>query len=284
MPTIICSHACVYNHRIIVHEYHRRTNQPASSYAHAARQAEQAPPRLVFSLSSRALHPSTTVFQAVQRQGEDDADDAPRRRRVWEHVHTLHYRAYDADTDAALLHEEPEAQPPPPRAHSGLECLLETDVPMMGLEALGGDQGGKVLFVLRLLHNLSALAPLLSNHVEGRVSQPPLGAVAASEFVSDKLSAKMGQQLKDVVAICGGALPQWCHTLARGALRFLTPFELRRQYLYCTSFGMVRALHHLEQMSAADGGSGGRGHRMPRLQRQKVRCCFVRVVCGGRSV
>lgn len=231
----------------------------------------------MFSVGNRVLHPSTTVFQAVQQHGEQEAADAPRRRHVWERVHTLHYRAYNADEDASLLVQEaPAVQLIAPRAHSGahsgLESLLKTDLPD-GLEALGGEQGARALFVLRLLHDLSALSPLLAKHIVGYASQHPPGAIADSEFVSDKLSAKLGQQLKDVVAICGGALPPWCHMLARGTLKFLTPFELRRQYFYSTSFGMVRALHHLEQMSTADAGGGARSHRMPRLQRQKVRCC-----------
>ncbi len=59
--------------------------------------------------------------------------------------------------------------------------------------------------------------------------------------------------------------------------KFLFPFEMRRRYFYCTAFGLGRALHHMQQLNAAEtGGSGGLGAdhrelRVGRLQRQKVR-------------
>lgn len=44
-----------------------------------------------------------------------------------------------------------------------------------------------------------------------------------------------------------GALPPWCGQLLRSA-RFLFPFEARRRFFYCTSFGLARALHYLQQV------------------------------------
>lgn len=114
------------------------------------------------------------------------------------------------------------------------------------------------------------------------------GYVPRSTFVSRKLSPKLAQQLQDVLSICGGSLPSWCHTLVRHA-PFLFPFELRRRYFQCTALGLARALQHLQQAQAAENGAGansgsagtssdGREMRLARLQRQKVRVNRPRIL------
>lgn len=73
-----------------------------------------------------------------------------------------------------------------------------------------------------------------------------------------------------------GALPPWCRQLVHTA-RFLFPFEARRRFFYCTSFGLARALHYLQQVHAAEHGPGSAADReaagnlrIGRVQRQKV--------------
>ena len=82
-----------------------------------------------------------------------------------------------------------------------------------------------------------------------------------------------------MLAICGGTLPVWCRELVLSC-KFLFPFELRRRYFHCTSFGIGRALQHLQSLQTAEGGSTNHnsGHhdrdsrevRLGRLARQKV--------------
>lgn len=308
-PPMCCTptHRPPCTHRRTTHDPPPPSNT-APSYAQAARASEQQPPRLVFFIDGQALHPSTTVFQAVQSAaavsedgsgggagsaegGDGTGEDARRRRRIWEQIHKLQYRLYDPARDADVLSNPPAAVTAPRAAHAvegvgGCELLLDTSVPADLSNSLGGSDGQHVLYLLRLLFHCNTLAHRLDKHMHSntadlttptpRAAAPaPFGIIPASEFVSDKMAAKFRQQLKDVVAICGGSLPAWCRALAQQELRFLTPFDLRRQYMYCTSFGMVRALHYLEQLSNADAatrgsGSAAREHRMPRLQRQKV--------------
>ncbi len=88
--------------------------------------------------------------------------------------------------------------------------------------------------------------------------------------------------MQDVLAICGGTLPSWCSQLLFSC-KFLFPFDIRRRYFYCTAFGLARALHHLQQLQNAEGGSAGnvdrevRELRVGRLTRQKV--CPVKLIC-----
>ena len=56
--------------------------------------------------------------------------------------------------------------------------------------------------------------------------------------------------LQDVLSICGSNLPPWTAALA-GHCRFLFPFDLRRRFFYCTSFGFARALWHLQHQQVS---------------------------------
>lgn len=117
---------------------------------------------------------------------------------------------------------------------------------------------------------------------EAAAGQMAMTHVPRDEFISSKLSNKLAQQLKDVLAICGGGIPAWCHQLVVSC-KFLFPFEIRRRYFYSTAFGLGRALHHMHQQQAAEGiGSAlerdGRDLRIGRLQRQKVRVSRKRIL------
>jgi E3 ubiquitin-protein ligase TRIP12 len=118
--------------------------------------------------------------------------------------------------------------------------------------------------------------------------QMAMAHVHRDEFISTKLGNKLAQQLKDVLSICGGSIPAWCHQLVT-ASRFLFPFEVRRRYFYLTAFGLGRALHHMNQQQAADGNGGalerdGRELRIGRLQRQKVRVSRRRILDSAVKV
>lgn len=115
-----------------------------------------------------------------------------------------------------------------------------------------------------------------------------LAGVPREEWVSSKLGSKLGQQLKDVLSICGGGLPAWCRSLVVSA-RLLFPFEVRRRYFYSTAFGLARALQHMQQQQNAEGLGGGlerdsRELRIGRLQRRKVRVSRRRILDSAIKV
>lgn len=58
---------------------------------------------------------------------------------------------------------------------------------------------------------------------------------------------RLNSLLCSPLSLLAGALPPWCSQLVRSA-RFLFPFEARRRFFYCTSFGLARALHYLQQV------------------------------------
>jgi E3 ubiquitin-protein ligase TRIP12 len=124
--------------------------------------------------------------------------------------------------------------------------------------------------------------------VQSKAGQMALAHVGRDEFINSKLGNKLAQQLKDVLSICGGGIPAWCHQLVVSC-KFLFPFEVRRRYFYSTAFGLGRALQHMHQQQAAEGVGGalerdGRELRIGRLQRQKVRVSRRRILDSAVKV
>jgi E3 ubiquitin-protein ligase TRIP12 len=73
--------------------------------------------------------------------------------------------------------------------------------------------------------------------------------------------------------------------------RFLFPFEARRRFFYCTSFGLARALHYLQQVHASEHGPASAADReaagnlrIGRVQRQKVRISRRRLLDSAAKV
>jgi E3 ubiquitin-protein ligase TRIP12 len=299
----------------------------SAAAAGAAGTAAAAAPHLVFYMNGRPLPTGSTIFQAVQASvgagsSGSQAAGADVSSRLWGEVHTLTYRSQAA---AAALRagagagagggvDEVEVEGPAGGSAAAVTAaagspeaspLAELLAPCEVLAGGGGGGGGAlegasadvldVLSVLRVVEAVNRLAPQLVAALAGRAgaardaSAPPPGHVPRDAFVSGRLGPKLAAQLKDVLSICGGALPPWCGALAARA-RFLFPFDVRRRYFYCTSFGLPRALHYLQQAHAQEHGPGGApdrdtgGLRMGRVQRQKVRISRRRLLDSAHKV
>ncbi|KAK9798991.1 hypothetical protein WJX73_009807 [Symbiochloris irregularis] len=284
------------------------------------------PPRLHFFFTGRQVKGTSTIFQAVQPSqggasgaaggtsqggGGGSEREAPvRRRRLWDEVHTLHYCRAENPAPAPLPSSLPPlsptesaaalaaaAGPPLPANSSAAESspLSElTDIVLSpGIQA--NQPVLDLLLLLKLLNSLGRMGDHLAAHLSmcaGRVDRCIVPCdLAPDAFISTKLASKLAQQLKDVLAICGSALPPWNHALATSC-KFLFPFELRRRLFYCTSFGLARALQHLQQQQAIEGGQAPASHssrdggeiRLGRLPRQKVRVSRQRILDSAAKV
>ncbi|KAG2490174.1 hypothetical protein HYH03_011304 [Edaphochlamys debaryana] len=262
---------------------------------------------------------------------DDEGDDeggagaaARRGRRLWEEVHTLYYRPTGPGEDPSAAGEgsacrggaAAPAGPAGPGAASGSGSgsalgrwastpLRELLTPRVASDLPGATPACReVLALLALLESTNRLgaracAELAAQGAGGpeEAGAGPLESVrhvGRDEFVSAKMSSKLGQQLKDVLSICGGAMPPWCSALA-APCRFLFPFDVRKRYFHATAFGLGRALAHMQAAHAAEAGSGpGAGHgggdrdgrelRVGRLQRQKVRVSRKRILESAAKV
>lgn len=250
---------------------------------------------------------------------DDEAGDAPgaggtrdpsqpqrRSRRLWEEIHTLSYRK-TSDIPPEELTAEAAEVGGSAQSSSGSDAtsagrwsaspLTEILSPSK-LQSLSAGQACKdVLHLLQLLEAINRLGGRIAMTAQPAASVQAAGATCKArqvegddvpgrmpreEFVNQKLGSKLGQQLKDVLSICGGSMPPWVAMLV-GSCKFLFPFEMRRRYFYCTAFGLGRALHHMQQLNAAESGGAagvdpGRELRVGRLQRQKVRVSRKRIL------
>lgn len=298
----------------------------ASAAAGGAEGAPEAnaPPKLAFYLNGRLLEPGTTVFQAVQTavgsgSSAAQASGSDMSSRLWGTIHTLSYRTYAAaqrlrsstagegsgpmDMETAVVKVSGAAALPGNVAASPLGELLSpccgTFTDAAGRDRLEGalsTDATDVLAVMCTIEALNRLTPHLLAALDGRRGRPrsasasgPPGHVPREAFISGRLGPKLSQQLKDVISICGGALPVWCGPLVTHA-RFLFPFEVRRRYLYCSAFGLSRALHFLQQAHSAEHGPGAAADRdaapfrVNRVHRQKVRISRRRVLESAHRV
>ncbi|GLI65665.1 hypothetical protein VaNZ11_009269, partial [Volvox africanus] len=279
-----------------------------------------------------ALPPVSTVFQAIQQvntqqqaaaEGEEDGEEEQgqrRGRRLWDEIHTLYYRpvsATDTPTEIASVSGVAGGGRTSSLASAFLSSstagslgrwgntpLRELLAPRVPSDLACTPTCREVLALLALLEAVNRLGPRACAELDAvgaggpeEDSAGPLEAVRhvpRDEFVSAKLSSKLGQQLKDVLSICGGGMPSWCAALA-APCRFLFPFEIRKRYFYCTAFGLGRALQHMQQLHTAEAGGGpGTGHgaadrdgrelRVGRLQRQKVRVSRKRILESAAKV
>ena len=104
-------------------------------------------------------------------------------------------------------------------------------------------------------------------------------------FTSHKIAGKVKRQVDDPIALCSGAIPDWCFSIARRA-PFLIPFETRRVLFQSTALGVARALHLLQTRIDASANNVGNHSsfqhrsirsmreseaRIGRIDRQKVR-------------
>jgi E3 ubiquitin-protein ligase HECTD1 len=69
--------------------------------------------------------------------------------------------------------------------------------------------------------------------------------VASDEFISEKLTQKLIQELSDPLVVAARALPDWCDRLVY-TYPYLFSTETRSAYLRATAFGTSRAIVWLQ--------------------------------------
>lgn len=97
--------------------------------------------------------------------------------------------------------------------------------------------------VVNLLRHLYSLSPQ-ANKIADDALMPHLDQtkgyyIPLDEFVSKKITNKLGQQVQDPLVLASRALPSWCEDLTYSA-PMLFPFETRHLYFNCTAYGTSR--------------------------------------------
>uniref|UniRef100_A0A0C9RYJ0 HECT-type E3 ubiquitin transferase n=1 Tax=Wollemia nobilis TaxID=56998 RepID=A0A0C9RYJ0_9CONI len=274
------------------------------------------PSRLDFFIGDRKLDRSLTIYQAIQLQVVRDEDDekmyagsahvSGEGRRIWDEVYTITYRRVTSPEEKVSAGEYGSSSCNPLADHvtnsSRIETLLKQTPFLQSIlhgelpcDLEKSDSTYDILLLLRVLEGLNRLAPRLRAQevsdafAEGKITSLEAlkvkgPTVSQNEFLSSKLTPKLARQMQDLLSLCSGGLPSWCHELTK-ACPFLFPFEIRRQYFHSASFGLLRALQHLQQQQTAENRNVTNEQlRIGRLQRQKVRVSRHRILDSAMKV
>eukprot|EP01119_Soliformovum_irregulare_P017715 TRINITY_DN5305_c3_g1_i1.p1 TRINITY_DN5305_c3_g1~~TRINITY_DN5305_c3_g1_i1.p1 ORF type:complete len:1262 (+),score=491.54 TRINITY_DN5305_c3_g1_i1:429-3788(+) len=207
-----------------------------------------------------------TIFQVLQfLKSQDGNSDQPQPiHRLWETTHTVTYDVVQVEVPTGSQ-DQVEVQTgiwEPPY----IQMVSET----LGFKLNCPPLIHKVMSLLRILHELNWMWTSFNSTEKQTPTAPHRYLLNPSEFVNNKLTAKMMRQLQDPMTLCSGSVPPWSRAIVDFA-PFLLPFECRRLFFCCSSFGIARALQSVQ--THIMGPSGNRSHdlRLGRIQRQKVR-------------
>jgi len=245
-------------------------------------------------IDGQRLSNSMTIFQAVQKiakssslfqtlnnnnningnqnnNNENDNNFYIPTSRLWEGTHVLKYRFLkQSEIDAPNTQSGSTNSNEPPIKQLGSSKLIRFLKDDHTFSLTSNDTTYEIIALLRCLFMFS------SNPLENENRLVKLPLLNGSEFISQKLTAKIMRQLQDPLALCGGAFPEWCKQLLNNC-SFLFPFDCKRLFFYSTSFGIARALSTLQQRQdlirqTNTSSNNERGDvRVGRIQRQKVR-------------
>ncbi|GAB6021555.1 hypothetical protein CHUAL_004153 [Chamberlinius hualienensis] len=172
-----------------------------------------------------------TIFRAVQQliQMSQMGSRQEKLRRVWEPTYTIVYREVKATTEEGASSGSCAASRRPSKnlgEQSGLD--------------FGSCSVDEVLQLLRVLYVMSTDPKQRTNSYK----------VPLEEFVSKKITNKLGQQIQDPLVLACNALPDWCEDLTYSC-PMLFPFETRQLFFSCTAFGASRSIVWLQNQRDA---------------------------------
>lgn len=263
--------------------------------------------KLQFLLGDNVLPYGMTVYQAVKQYGypesqssdghdtDTDSENPMGFTNIWVQTHTIWYRPVQGDeaetsqtsrTSSAFSRNQtpnsgyssrrtksssggrtsPKKKADElwndgtvPEPSSPLASFLTPSLPE---SVTVQDPSLEVICLLRVIHALSYHWGSLYE----MSSWAP--AVAQTEFLNSKLTAKANRQLQDPLAIMTGNVPPWLSQIAY-VCPFLFPFETRHLLFYVTSFDRDRALQRLLDMTPELSSNDSSERVTPRLDRRK---------------
>lgn len=124
------------------------------------------------------------------------------------------------------------------------------------------DPSVEVISLMKALHVLNYHWTTL---YEGQTRKAFL---SSSEFINNKLAAKITRQLQDPITVITGNFPAWVEELPRKC-PFLFPFECRQQLFYCTAMDRDRALSKLQETLPELMNTDASDRVAPRFDRKK---------------
>jgi len=223
-----------------------------------------------------------SILQAICQysvQQDDDQEGIP--NSVWNAAHTLYFRVAqktEASTSTSRIKNRLKTGTKKtkyydknsfyhtgiiPSRRNPLEPYLKSE-----LEFPLNDPCADSCVLLRVLYGLNRY--WYEIYEDGDIcptTHEPILPVTV--FHSSKLNAKIQRQLSDFLSVATQQIPKWTVNIVK-SVPFMFPFDVRRNLLYCTSFGRERALMHLVTEGSDDHDNEATSRLIPRLERRKV--------------
>ncbi|XP_050411436.2 E3 ubiquitin-protein ligase TRIP12 [Patella vulgata] len=241
--------------------------------------------KLEFLIGEKLLPYDMTVYEAIkqfshpsERESDSETETPLGHAKIWAQTHTIWYRAYcdkeDVPTEGMRKKIENKSKSSKKtddahktkvdssrnRTRSLLDTFLTEHLPSyITIE----DTSLEVISLLRVTHALNKYWAAFYE-----ISFFPTPILTASEFISNKLTAKANRQLQDPLVIMTGNLPKWLGELGTYA-PFLFPFETRQLLFFITTFDRDRAMMKLQQDSGGDNSQNDSERVAPRLDRKR---------------
>jgi len=147
--------------------------------------------------------------------------DTPSAQDLFEPVHRVIY---------SIVPQEETSKPPPASPQSTLAVLPRTEAESVCTLMPPNISEGAMRDVIFLIKLLSSLIPDIKD----------------ASVVSEALSRKLKIQLLDVLALCSGAVPDWCEQLVKYEPR-LFEYSVREPFFNAKSMGVSRTIARLQQ-------------------------------------
>ncbi|KAK1562419.1 hypothetical protein Q3G72_011634 [Acer saccharum] len=257
---------------------------------HAGCSNEHAPSKLMFFLEGQKLDRTLTLYQAILQQQIKADNEILTGARVWSQVYTITYRRAIASE-----HYDPQGC-----HHLGqqshvldkLEANYASFFSSMFACELASDVDKSspiydILFLLKCLEGVNRFTFHLTSHErilafsEGRIGnlddlRVGIRRLQQNDFVCNKLTEKLEQQMRDSSAVSIGGMPLWCNQLM-ASCPFLFSFEAKCKYFRLAAFGarqiQPHSPHHNNPGASSDRRSATGG-----VPRKKFLVCRDRIL------
>ncbi|KAL9235847.1 hypothetical protein vseg_010580 [Gypsophila vaccaria] len=256
----------------------------------ASSSIEDAPSKLVLYLDGEPLENPSTLYQEILQRQMKSPHEPPNIAKLWSTTYTLTYKTVEL-TEEDIDKEKNNLLDV---GASDQAILYQQVMPVffnIYVQGLGSavDPSGPVSDLLYLLRSLETMNKY-ANHLlsYGRLEAFGVGkmddldslkvtvpTVSQNEFLNNRLSEKLEQQMRDSSAMHIGAMPLWCNHLMLGC-PFLFSFEARCKYFQLAAFGRLQVLPNTSHSDS--NVSRERRSSMGSVPRKKFLACREKVL------
>ncbi|KAK9733430.1 hypothetical protein RND81_04G067600 [Saponaria officinalis] len=232
---------------------HSGDEENCKDQCQASSSIEDTPSKLVLYLDGEPLENSSTLYQEIIQRQMKSQHEPPNFAKLWGTTYTLTYKRVEPaeakiDKKQNNLHDNGASE----QVQQVMPLFFDIYIRGLGSAVDPSSPISDILFLLKSLETMNMFA----NHL---LSYERLGAfgdgnmddldslvvavptVSQYEFVNNRLSEKLEQQMRDSSTMHIGAMPLWCNHLMLGC-PFLFSFDARCKYFQLAAFGRLQVL------------------------------------------